>query len=95
MQLAPPLPPGRPPFLVDLDSSRLPSKEQACGHCGTGDGSSAPRLPQSCCGVCQFDGRLCGRLYRGENRSELALTGYMAQGHPLQVRLAEVQGAAL
>lgn len=27
-------------------------------------------VPSCSCGVCQFDGRLCGKLYPGEGRSE-------------------------
>ncbi|KAL4425218.1 hypothetical protein ABPG75_009234 [Micractinium tetrahymenae] len=67
----PPPGPSKLPFLFNVTPQAVPSKQEACRHCpGDEHKCDGPRLPHSCCGVCQFDGRLCSKLYAGEGRSE-------------------------
>jgi hypothetical protein len=75
------------PFLLNLTGEALPSRQESCGHCQApvGDACNITRLPHTCCGVCQFDSRLCGKLYPGEGRSEAAAAALLQDGYPLHV----------
>lgn len=75
------------PFLFNLTTEALPTKQESCGHCQApvGDNCNITKLPHSCCGVCQFDGRMCGKLYPGEGRSEAAAQRLLQEGYRLHV----------
>jgi hypothetical protein len=73
---------GELPLLLDLRQEKLPSKQAACGHCPPGpQNCGATALPHLCCGVCQFERRLCSSSTHPSRISTAQVAAQLAGQH--------------